>query len=86
MGASYQGPGVALERYEAPTRKAMVSIRLSDDDTEEFRSSYESGDSLQYGRTMRGSSTVPDDLLSRTDELAGWVERSQTHLATLKPK
>lgn len=67
-------------------KDGVVSIRLSDDDTEAFRSSHESGDSLQYGRTMRGYSTVPDGLLARADELAGWLERSRTHVAGLEPR
>ncbi len=67
-------------------KQGVVSIRLSDTDTEAFRSSYESGDSHQYGATMRGYSTVPDELLARPDELARWLERSRTHVASLEPK
>lgn len=67
-------------------KQGVVSIRLSAEDTEEFRATFESGDSVQYGATMRGYSTVPVDLLSRTDELAEWLERSRAHIATLDPK
>lgn len=66
--------------------EGVVSLRLADDDTQEFRADYESGDSQQYGSTMRGYSTVPEDLLARTDELAGWLTRSRAHVATLEPK
>lgn len=67
-------------------KTGVVSVRLSSDDTEEFRSTWESGDSLQYGRTMRGYSTVPVELLADSDELARWLERSRAHTATLPPK
>lgn len=67
-------------------KEGVVSIRLSREDTEEFRSTYESGDSIQYGSTMRGYSTVPEDLLATTEELAGWMERSRIHITTLTPK
>lgn len=63
-----------------------VSIRLSKEDTARFRATHESGDSTQYGRTMRGYSTVPDELLLRTADLAAWIERSRAHIAGLPPK
>lgn len=67
-------------------KEGVVSVRLSDQDREAFLAAYDSGPSVQYGKTMRGYATVPDDLLSRTDELAGWLERSRTHIAKLEPK
>ena len=67
-------------------KEGVVSIRLSEQDTEEFRSSHDSGDSVQYGRTMRGYSTVPHELSVRTEDLAAWLERSRAHVATLPPK
>ena len=63
-----------------------MALRLSDDMTDEFRSSYESGDVIQYGATMRGYSSVPADLLADTETLAAWFDRSWEWIATLPPK
>ena len=63
-----------------------MALRLSDDMTEEFRSTYESGDVIQYGATMRGYSSVPAELLSDTDTLAAWLDRSWEWIGTLPPK
>ena len=54
-----------------------MALRLSDELTEEFRSTYESGDVIQYGATMRGYSSVPAELLADTDTLAVWFDRSR---------
>ena len=63
-----------------------MALRLSDELTEEFRSSYESGDVIQYGATMRGYSSVPSGLLADTDALADWFDRSWDWIGTLPPK
>ncbi len=63
-----------------------MAIRLSDEMTEEFRSSYDSGDVIQYGATMRGYSSVPADLLTDEPELIAWFERSWDWIGTLPPK
>ena len=63
-----------------------MALRLSDDLTEEFRTSYESCDLQQYGATMRGYSSVPADLLADTDTLGVWFDRSWEWIGTLPPK
>lgn len=63
-----------------------MAIRLSDEMTDEFRSTYESGDVKQYGATMRGYSSVPPELLDDTETLAGWFDRSFEWIGTLPPK
>ena len=40
----------------------------------------------QHGRVMQEFVVVPDDLLDRTDELAGWFARSYEWIGALKPK
>ena len=64
----------------------VMAIRLSDEMTEEFRSHYESGDVKQYGATMRGYSSVPQELLDDTETLTGWFDRSFEWIGTLPPK
>ena len=43
-----------------------MALRLSEELTDEFLSSYESGPVIQYGSVMRGYVSIPDDLLSDT--------------------
>ena len=63
-----------------------MAIRLSDEMTDEFRSTYESGDVIQYGSTMRGYSSVPHHLLADTAKLTEWLNRSWDWIGTLPPK
>lgn len=63
-----------------------MALRLSKDLTEEFRSSHESGDVMQYGATMRGYSSVPAELLADTVALANWFDRSWEWIGTLPAK
>ena len=63
-----------------------MALRLPDELTHEFRSSYESGDVIQYGATMRGYSSVPAELLADTAALAAWFDRSWDWIGTLPPK
>lgn len=63
-----------------------MALRLSDEMTEEFRSSHESGDVIQYNATMRGYSSVPTELLTDTATLAVWFDRSWEWIGTLPAK
>ena len=63
-----------------------MALRLSAEMTDEFRSTYESGDVTQYGATMRGYSSVPAALLEDTATLASWFDRSWDWIGTLPPK
>ena len=68
------------------TGEGTMALRLSNELTAEFRSSYESGDVTQYNSTMRGYSSIPADLLADTDTLAAWFDRSWDWIGTLPPK
>ncbi len=63
-----------------------MALRLSNELTEEFRSSHDSGDVIQYGATMRGYSSVPAELLADIDELVVWFDRSWDWIGTLPAK
>ena len=63
-----------------------MALRLSDEMAEQFRSSYESGDVIQYGATMRGYSSVPAALLADVETLVGWFDRSWEWIGTLPAK
>jgi len=63
-----------------------MALRLSDELTKAFRSSYESSDVIQYGATMRGYSSVPAGLLADAGALAVWFDRSWEWIGTLPAK
>jgi hypothetical protein len=64
----------------------VMALRLSGELTEEFRLTYTSGDVIHYGATMRGYSSVPDELLADTATLAEWFDRSWEWIGALPPK
>ena len=63
-----------------------MALRLSDELSDGFVSTYESGPVIQYGSVMRGYVSVPDDLLSDTEELSSWFEKAYVWIGTLEPK
>jgi hypothetical protein len=63
-----------------------LALRLSPDDRSAFLARYRSTLADQHGRVMQEFVVVPDDLLGRTDELAGWFARSYEWTGALKPK
>ena len=63
-----------------------MAIRLSDVLADEFLSRYESGPVIQYGSVMRGYVSVPDDLLSDTEEIGSWFKKAYEWIGTLEPK
>ena len=66
--------------------EGVMALRLSDELTDEFLSRYESGPVRQYGSVMRGYVSVPNDLLSDTEELVSWFEKAYLWIGTLEPK
>jgi len=66
--------------------EGTMAIRLSNELAEEFLSTYESGPVIQYGSVMRGYVSVPDDLLSDTEEVGFWLSKSHEWIGTLEPK
>ena len=63
-----------------------MALRLSGDLEAEFRSLHQSGPVSQYGRTMRGYSSVPPELVADIDALREWYDRASEWIGTLKPK
>jgi hypothetical protein len=63
-----------------------VALRLSAGDRDAFLAKYGTTLVEQHGRVMQEFVVVPDALLERTDELAGWFARSHNWIGTLKPK
>lgn len=63
-----------------------IALHLSPELETEFRSEFESGPVIQYDRTMRGYSSVPDGLFDDTETLSAWFDRAWDWIGTLKPK
>jgi len=53
-----------------------MALRLSQELSDEFLSRYESGPVIRYGSVMRGYVSIPDDLLSATEELGLWFNKA----------
>jgi hypothetical protein len=64
----------------------VMALHLSPELEVEFRSRYESGAVIQYGSTMRGYSSVPDELLDDPETLREWYDRAWEWIGTLQPK
>ena len=64
----------------------LLALRLSPELEAEFRERYDSGPVEQYGRTMRGYSSVPDDLVDDPEALQAWYDRAWHWIGTLEPK
>ena len=63
-----------------------MALRLSEELADEFLSRCESGPVTQYGSVMRGYVSIPDDLLSNTEELGLWFDKAYNWIGTLEPK
>lgn len=66
-------------------QEGTMALRLSPELEDEFRAHYESGPVTQYGRTMRGYSSIPSELLDDTEALRPWYDRSWHWIGTRKP-
>ena len=63
-----------------------MALRLSKDLTDDFLSKHESGPVIQYGSVMRGYVSIPDDLLSDTEELGAWFQKAYDWIGTIEAK
>ena len=63
-----------------------MALRLPDDRIEAFFEAYDSGPVSQYGKTMRGYVSIPEDLFSSPDRLLPWLEAAWKWIGTLPPK
>ncbi len=66
--------------------EGVMALHLSAELEADFRAQYDSGPVVQYGRTMRGYSSVPSELLGDTEVLRGWFDRAWEWIGTLAPK
>jgi len=72
--------------YSFITPEGMMALRLSDELGADFKGEYDSGEVRQYGSVMRGYVSVPDELFSDTEAIAGWFDRAHDWVETLDPK
>ena len=63
-----------------------MALRMSDELRESFAADFETGPVIQYGATMRGYTSIPDDLFHDTEALAEWFDKAHAWIGTLDPK
>ena len=67
-------------------KEGEVSIRLDEEDRQEFMDEYDSRIAEQYGAQMKEFVVVPDDLLGNLVEVRDWFVRSWDWVGTKEPK
>jgi hypothetical protein len=63
-----------------------LAFRLPEGEREKFLKKYKSSLFEAYGTVMKEYVVVPDSLLKKTGELAGWLEISYSYAGTLRAK
>jgi hypothetical protein len=68
------------------SKSNSLGIRLPKEEREAFLEKYDSTLLVSYGAVMKEYVTVPDELLSNTEELKEYLDISYEYVKTLKPK
>lgn len=68
------------------SKSGELGLRLPAEARETFMRKYNTGLFVQHGAVMKEYVTVPDELLVKTDELAGHLRVSYEYAKSLKPK
>ncbi len=63
-----------------------MALRLSDELSDEFLDTYDSGPVIQYNSVMRGYVSVPAELLADTTAIAEWLAKAYEWIGTIPPK
>lgn len=67
-------------------KEGEVSIRLSQEQIQDFIERYDSRTSFQYGRNMKDFVVMPKSMLEEADLARDWFVKSWEHTGTLEPK
>ncbi len=67
-------------------KEGKLGIRLSKKDGEDFVEKYKTEPYIQYNSVMKGYVSIPGDLLTNTNELKAYLEKSYDYISSLKPK
>ncbi|MEM9515179.1 MAG: TfoX/Sxy family protein [Actinomycetota bacterium] len=68
------------------TSDGTMALRIPPDRHDEFAAQYDTGPVEQYGATMRGYLSIPDELLRDTAALQPWFDATYDWIGTLPPK
>jgi hypothetical protein len=68
------------------SKTGSLGIRLPKEEKEAFLEKYKTTLFESYGAIMKEYVTVPEDLLSNTEELKPYLDKSYEYIKTLKPK
>ena len=72
--------------YSMMTAEGELGMRLSAEEQEAFRAKYGTGEFRNYGARIHDYVAVPDSLLEKTKELAGYLAKSYEYTKSLPPK
>jgi len=72
--------------YSYLSKDGFVALRLPEVSRNEFLEKYKTTLVTAYGIVQKEYVTVPDHLLTKTDELKRWFDLSYEYTASLKPK
>lgn len=67
-------------------KAAEFGIRLSKEEGENFKEKYQTTIFESYGAVMRGYVLVPNEMLSKQEELVPYMLQSYKYVMSLKPK
>lgn len=62
--------------YSFVAKEGYVAIRFSEEEKEAFIKKYNSKPAISYGSVMRGYAMIPEELLSKTNELIPYLASS----------
>lgn len=68
------------------SKEGNMGLRLSENDREEFIQKFDSKLMEQHGRIMKEYVEVPDNLLSETEQISKFLQKSFDYVSSLKPK
>jgi len=66
--------------------KGKIGLHLSPDDRNAFISNHNAKLMVQFGRTMKDYVEIPEHMLSETEVLKQYLEKSYEYVSHLKPK
>ncbi|MEZ5057119.1 MAG: hypothetical protein R2879_08795 [Saprospiraceae bacterium] len=67
-------------------KEGQFGIRLPKESAKSFQEKYDSGPFKSHGAFMKDYVLVPDDLLSRPEELEPYLQESYEYVMSLPPK
>ncbi len=72
--------------FSLVNKEGQLGIRLPKEDQKAFLASNDSGPFLSHGATMRDYVLIPESMLNKTEELAGYLKKAFDFVMSLPKK